>query len=189
LEAIRCCVTAWRRAVIEHWFQDGADSREALSARLSALSDYNRGWDGADPFTEQVLAIPVGGLEPSLLLEAHWRGETAAAIAWALGLIPELPPPSQGTDAAILDRWYPVGESSPGVVRAMREARLRDRAILTAKLAEWRQHLASAEAERERAGPADREAAFAFSRAYERTRGLAWVLSDVSTIEDTPVDP
>jgi hypothetical protein len=55
-------------------------------------------------------------------------------------------------------------------------------------LAAWKQNLVVATASRERAGPADENAAFELSRAYERTRGLAWVLSDTPAIEDTPTD-
>src|SRR5262252_10534691 len=65
LKALRCCITAWRRAAIEHWFLDGVASREALTERLSQLNWYNSVWDGADPFTDFVLKIPVGEMEPT----------------------------------------------------------------------------------------------------------------------------
>ena len=79
LIGLRCCLTAWRRAVIEHWHQDGVASHEELTERLSQLGWYNAGAGGADPFTEHVLQVPVGDLDLSLLLGAHWRTETAAA--------------------------------------------------------------------------------------------------------------
>jgi hypothetical protein len=184
LHAIRYCVTAWRRAAIEHWHQDGVASREELTERLSQLNWYNYAWEGADPFTDFILKVPVGEMEPPLLLEAHWRAETATGIAWALGLIDEIPPLSQRADAALLETFYPLDGQPPAIT----QVNLRDRALIAAELAAWKQNLVVATEKRERAGPADETAAFEFSRAYERTRGLAWVLSDAPAIEDTPMD-
>ena len=185
LIGLRCCLTAWRRAVIEHWHQDGVASREELTERLSQLGWYNTGAGGADPFTEHVLQVPVGDLDPSLLLGAHWRAEAAASIAWALGLVDQIPPPSQRSDVAALESLFPLADRS---APAIAQARMRDRAAIAGKLAEWKQHLSVATANRETAGPADESAAFAVSRAYERTRGLAWVLTDVASIDDTVMD-
>ena len=185
LIGLRACLTAWRRAAIEHWYQDGVASREELTERLSQLGWYNRGAGGADPFTEHVLGVPVGELDPSLLLGAHWRAEAAAGIAWALDLMDEIPPMSERSDPATLERFFPLRDAPPPSIA---QARLRDRAAIAGKLAEWKEHLSVATASREAAGPADEAAAFAFSRAYERTRGLAWVLTDVASIDDTPMD-
>lgn len=182
LRALRCCVTAWRRAAIEHWSLDGVGRREELTERLSHLNWYNYGWSGADPFTDFVLKIPVGEMEPPLLLEAHWRGETAVSIAWALGLLERIPSASERADVAQMESFYPLAGEVPALVGAQ----LRDRDLIAAELAAWKQNLVVATASREGAGPTDENAAFEFSRAYERTRGLAWVLSDTPAIEDTP---
>ena len=184
LNGLRWCITAWRRAAIEHWFHDGVASREELTEKLSALNWYNHVWDGADEFTDFVLKIPVGEMDPSLLLGAHWRGETASAIAWALGLVDVIPPPSQRADAERLEGFFPIGGQAPQIA----QIGLRDRALIAAELAAWKQNLVVAAANRDRAGPTDETAAFEFSRSYERTRGLAWVLSDLADIEDTPMD-
>jgi hypothetical protein len=184
LNGLRWCITAWRRAVIEHWYQDGEDSHEVLSEKLSALGWYNHAAGGADEFTEFVLQVPVGELDPSLLLGAHWRAETATAIAWALGLVAVIPPMPERSDSATLDGFFPLDDRPPAIAAA----RLRDHALIAAELAAWKQNLVLATANRERAGPADEAAALEFSRAYERTRGLAWVLSDAAQIDDTPMD-
>jgi hypothetical protein len=184
LNGLRWCITAWRRAAIEHWFLDGVASREELTEKLSQLGWYNHAWDGADEFTNFVLSVPVGELDPSLLLGAHWRGETASAIAWALGLVDVIPPPSQRSDAATMETFFPLDDRPPGIA----QARLRDRALIAAELAAWKQNLAAAAATRDRAALPDELAAFEFSRSYERARGLAWVLSSLAEIEDTPMD-
>lgn len=180
-------MTAWRRAVIEHWYQQGEASLEQLTERLSQLAWYNRGAGGADPFTEHVVRVPVGALEPSLLLGAHWRAETAVSVAWALGLLDEIPSPSQRSDAPLLEAFFPLTEAPPA---SLAGARLRDRAVLSGKLLEWRRHLATATANRERAtgGPTEEVAALEFSRAYERARGLAWILGDAPSIDDVVMD-
>jgi hypothetical protein len=153
-----------------------------VTERLSHLNWYNHGGGGADPFTDFVLKIPIGEMEPPLLLGAHWRGETAVSIAWALGLLERIPAASQRADMAQMESFYPLD----GEVPALAAAQLRDRDLIAAELAAWKQTLLVATASRERAGPDDENAAFEFSRAYERTRGLAWVLSGTPAIEDTP---
>ena len=181
---LRWCITAWRRAAIEHWFEDGVASPEELTERLEALNAHNYAWDGADEFTDFILKVPVGEMEPPLLLGAHWRIEAACAIAWAMGLVEVIPPPSQRSDAATMESFFPT-DDRPSAIGQMA---LRDRALIAAELAAWKQNLVVAAANRDRAGPTDEAAAFEFSRAYERTRGLAWVLSDLADIDDTPMD-
>ena len=184
LHALRSSIVAWHRAAIERWYQDGVASQEELTERLSQLRWYNVGAGGADPFTEYVLGLPVGDLAPSLVLGAHWRGEAAAAIAWALGLVDEIPPPPQRSDPALIEGLFPLqGAPAP----AIRDARLRDRAEIAAKLSEWKQHLDVTAKNRDRAGPADEAAALEFSRSYERARALAWVLGEAPSIDDTPM--
>ncbi len=187
LKGLRCCIVAWRRAVIEAWYRERAASQEELARKLSQLNWYNHGAGGADPFTDHVLHVPVGDLEPQLYLEAEWRIDTAASIAWALGLVDEIPPMAQRSDSAMLETFFPLQGSLPAAVK---DARLRDRAAIIGKVTEWRQNLKAASANRDGSvgSPTEEAAAFEFSRAYERTRGLVWVLTAAPSIDDTDVD-
>jgi hypothetical protein len=66
---------------------------------------------------------------------------------------------------------------------ALKGAALRDRRGLERALAEWKERTAAARMHRD-ATPEDPPAAFAFSRAFERTRGIAWVLSSLDFVEN-----
>jgi hypothetical protein len=162
-------------------------SRQELAEKLSQLNWYNHEAGGADPFTDHILRVPVGDLEPPAYLGAEWRIETAVSIAWALSLVDEIPPTAQRSDSAMLETFFPLQGSLPASVK---EARLRDRAAIIDKVTEWKQNLSGARANRDRSvgSPMEEAAAVEFSRAYERTRGLVWVLTAAPSIDDTARD-
>jgi hypothetical protein len=145
--------------VIEAWYRQGAASREELAEKLSQLNWYNHGAGGADAFTEHVLHVPVGDLDPPLHLAAEWRIDTAASIAWALGLVDEIPPMAERSDSAVLEAFFPLRGSLPASVK---DARLRDRAAIVEKATEWRQNLKAASANRNSSGGSPTEEAAAF---------------------------
>ena len=78
---------------------------------------------GVDPFTTLVVSVPVGQLEEPLFLEALYRIETAAALAWTLGLSDTLPPVSEGADFDRLSGIFPLeGAPSAAIPGARKRA-------------------------------------------------------------------
>jgi hypothetical protein len=182
LRGLRACLLAWHRSVLEDWHRQAAAPPEALEERLSALRWYAHGLGGTDPLTDHVLAMPIGALGQPLYLGAHWRAETAVSIAWALRLADAIPPVEDRSDIDALSALMPLDAPPP---EAIRGATLRDRAELTRARDDWKRRTDAAEARRSEA-PGE-PAELAFSRAYERTRGLAWVLDGAPTIEDATI--
>jgi hypothetical protein len=180
LTALRSSVLAWHRGVLESWYRNCEAEATLLDRRRAALDSYAGASGEADPFTQHVLAVSLGGLSEPLFLEALYRIEAGAAIAWALGLIDTLPPYTEGADVHALSRLFPIDASpAPAVRAAMRAARLRSRDILEARLAGCRAELKRrqekmAEAAAIRVDPGE-EASVHRSRAFERVRGLGWV--------------
>jgi hypothetical protein len=184
LGGLIACVIAWRRANLEHWLRSGEADAKMLEESRQTLRWYATASGAADPFGQSILDIPVGALDEGLFLEASYRIETAGALAWSLGLLVRLPTAEERIDHRLLEELVPEQD---GPAPAFREAQLRDRAELEHALAEWRERTATAR-ERRDAAPADPPAAFAFSRAYERARGIAWVLSSLDHVEDVRPD-
>jgi hypothetical protein len=144
------------------------------------LAAYAEAAGETDPFVRLVLGTSVGGLDPPLFLEALYRIETAASIAWAFGLA-ELPSIEERADAVVLCGLFPLdGPPADSII----SARKRELSEIAVQLSNWRSRLASA---RERAdqSPNDEAAGIQRSRAFERTRGLLWITTDVPNIEDT----
>jgi hypothetical protein len=182
LRGLRACLLAWHRSVLEDWHRQGVAPADELTRRLAALQGYAAGLGGTDPFTDHVLGVPVGGLEQPLYLGAHWRGETAASLAWALRLVDAIPPVDERSDMGVLEALMPLDAAPP---EALRHATLRDRAELARARDDWRRQ--TAEADDRRAGASSELAELAFSRAFERARGLAWILDGAPSIEDVVV--
>lgn len=182
LGGLVACTIAWRRAKLERWQRSGEADAKVLDEDRHALRWYALGSGSADPFSVLILEIPVGELDEGLYLEASYRIETAGAIAWSLGLLASLPPPEERIDHRLLEEILPQHE---GPSPAFRGAALRDRGELERALVEWRERTAAARKIRD-ATPEDPPAAFAFSRAFERARGIAWVLSSLDYVENVP---
>jgi hypothetical protein len=166
--ALLSCVVAWRRAVIE------AKRREANIVdddALSALRWYWHGAGGTDPFTSHVLALHVGALDDDLFLLALYRIETAVALAWALRLVDEIPPPTERADVDVISRIFPLDAET-----RIKDASLRSHDELHDAANAWRTMLQSC-------APGSLE----FSRAYERARGLLWLNSVGADLHD--IDP
>jgi len=184
LAGIVTCLLAFRRTALEVWRRTGEAPVERLEKLRQQLRLYAAGSGLADPFTASILEVPVGELDQELFLEGSYRIETAGAVGWALGLFATLPPPTDRIDRALLEELFPQHESpSP----ALKGAELRDRGELEGALAAWTAKAVTARARRD-ARPGDEQAAVEFSRAYERARGLAWVLSNAPFVEDVDVE-
>lgn len=180
LAALLSCLVAWRRAALEAQFHEIPEAAAELEERLSALRWYVHGAGGADPFTSYVLEFPLGELDHSLFLLALYRIEVAVGIAWALGLSESMPDADQGANIEWLDELLPVtGSPHPAIA----EARLRDRQELETSRDEWLTALGELRARRDQS-PDDERAGIRFSRAFERTRALVWVLGSAPFVED-----
>jgi hypothetical protein len=179
LQGLMSCLVAWHRAGLEGHYQDGVADSDALEEKRSALGWYAHAADGTDPFTNHILQIPVGELEEPLFLEGLYRIETAVGIAWALRLIEAVPPTDIGADFEALSRLFPLdGPPAPSI----RDAKLREQGEILDKLTEWKALTASARKKRDESH--QESTAIPFSRAFERTRGLAWVCDNTPWIED-----
>ena len=178
--ALVSCMVAWRRACLETYLQDAAGTVEDLGEELEALREYVHELGGVDPFTTYVLDVPIGALDEELLLGATWRIETAGAIAWGLGLLDRIQPVEERTDVALLSDYFPF-QTSPS--RSFTAAVVRDRSQILAERDRWRAIEMHTRRDRD-ARPNEPEVAFAFSRAFERARGLTWMASDARWVED-----
>jgi hypothetical protein len=177
------CIVAWRRAVLEAHYREGAEPH-VLDEKRSALTWYAQGAGGTGPFTEHLLCMRVGELDEPLFLEALYRIESATSIAWALGLLASIPPVEEGAEFEALSNLFPL-DGAPGA--STRDARLRDPQELFHQGLEWKRLTAAA---RKRCDefPGEPAAAIQFSRAFERSRGLVWVSSNAGWLEDTGLD-
>ena len=178
LEGLLGCLTAWRRAVLEGRFQDGDDGT-ALAEQLGHLAAYAEAAGVADPFTKLILRRPVGGLDQPLFHEGLYRIETAASIAWALGLAEDIPSIEDRADFEALRSLFPLD----GPSTAIGGAKLRESSVIAAQRAAWTSRLAAATAAADRSRT-DEVAGIRRSRAFERTRGLIWVGGGMAHIED-----
>jgi hypothetical protein len=178
LEGLLACLTAWRRAVLEGRRNDGEDGN-ALAEELDHLAAYSEAAGVADPFTKLILGRPVGGLDQPLFLEGLYRIETAASIAWALGLAEDIPSIEERADFEALRSLFPLD----GPPMAIDGAKLRESSEIGAQLSAWTSRLTAAWAASERS-PTDEAAGIRRSRAFERTRGLIWVGGGMAHIED-----
>ena len=180
LRALISCLVAWRRAVLETQYRGGVIDTPSLEESRAGLVWYVEGTGGADSFTTHIIHVPIGELDEPLYLAALWRVEAAAGIAWAVGLLDEIPQLEDSSDEALLDRLFPLGGPPHPAVRA---AEMRDRADIADKLEEWR---ALATVTRRRVnGWRIETTAIELSRAFERARALAWVLGSGRWIDDT----
>lgn len=70
-----------------------SDQEDADGARLDILTWLDRLgiWDELEPGEVDLLQESVGGLEPPTDIDAAWRIEAVAVLAWALGLYEKLP--------------------------------------------------------------------------------------------------
>ena len=181
LGGLLSCIVAWRRAVLEAQARDPELDAAMLAGPLEKLRAYAQAAGETDPFTLRVLGSSIGELEEPLFLEALYRIETAAGIAWALGLLDVLPPIEARADFEALGALYPLTAPPP---ERLVNATLRDSAVIAEQLSVWSSRLDAARKRHEQS-PDDESAPLQFSRAFERTRGLAWVSGDTQYVEDT----
>lgn len=180
MRALVSCLVAWRRAVLESKHRDGTSDPATLNDSLSALVWYVHNVGGADAFTTHIIQVPIGELDEPLFLAALWRIEAVGSIAWALQLTDQIPALEYDSDAEELDRLFPLDGPPAASVQG---AELRDRAEIAAKLDEWR--IVASAARRRVNDWRFVVSAIELSRAFERARGLTWVLDDALWIDDT----
>ncbi len=114
-----------RRGFLEqHPEQDDAESPETERFDLNhwLAEEKLTSWSEPDELT--VLQTPVGKLAEDDAMDATWSIEAAAALAWALEKIPQLPPFDEATDAASVIDTIPAPWSRTTEFR--NSARLRD---------------------------------------------------------------
>lgn len=171
------CTCAWRRAVFETQYREHSEAGGALEDARKSLALYCEAAGGVSPFANAILSVPLGELDEDLFLLGLYRMDVAASIAWALHLMDEIPPLTSSSDAERIASLFPL-DGGPGWTRD--DVCPRDPPVLKQVLDEWRSTLAAARTNRD--GSEERE--LEFSRAYERTRGLKWVCTDLPWVED-----
>lgn len=131
-----------RRAFLEERAREiEDDDREAERFDLVAWL-RTEGLDGAATDDERrLLHARVGRLPPDDAAEASWRTEALVALAWALDLLPEMPPYDAVADPAAVVSAIPAPWSPTAAWR--RDARLRPEATIAtererAELWHWR---------------------------------------------------
>lgn len=180
LDALRSCIIAWRRALLELRYQSGEDPT-ALDAEHGDLAAYAHAAGESAPFSLALLAATVGELDRSALLIALYRSEVATTIAWAVQLVDAIPAPDTPADLTALDDLLPLyGPPSQRVGGAT----LRDLRDIAAEHARRSERLAVAHVRSQRE-PQDNDAGMQFSRAYWRCYGLTWVLGSATHVEET----
>ena len=175
LRGLLSCVLAFHRAAFEDHVALGIENP---TKRLSGLRSYVEGCGEIDPFSAHVIDTPLGALDEPLFVEALYRIETAGSIAWALNLIDGIPHPSERVDRSALIALFPLQGDSNAAERAIR----RSNTDLEAELSRWSTITATAREARDREH--NESTALGFSRSYERTRGLLWLVGDSSYVED-----
>lgn len=180
LDALRSCIIAWRRALLDLRYQSGEDVAR-LDAEHGDLAAYADAAGESSPFTHAVLETRAGTLEHSALLIALYRTEVATSVAWALRLVEAIPSPDQPSDLTTLDDLLPLYAAPSERVAS---ATLRDPRDIGAEHARMNVQLAAAR-DRAQRDPHDDAAGMQFSRAYWRCYGLQWLLGSATHVEDT----
>jgi hypothetical protein len=99
--------TLLRRLTLEH--VEGSEDSDAVEEAYDLLAWLSeQGLDAAlTPRESDLLAAPVGSLDPGEVTETSWQSEGLAAIAWAVGIADRLDPPD-GSDVADLLQQLPM---------------------------------------------------------------------------------
>jgi hypothetical protein len=114
-----------RRGFLEqHPEQEDAESPETERFDLNHWLAEEKLTSWSEPEEMNVLQTPVGKLTDDDAVDATWSIEAAAALAWALEKIPQLPPFDEATDAASVIDAIPAPWSRTTEFR--NSARLRD---------------------------------------------------------------
>lgn len=129
-----------------------------------------------------VLMADTGAVPPSRLMALHWRVECVGALAWALGLLEDLPPCTERFDYAAIDAAVPkarsaVDDAATATLRPSHEI-----AAMRARLQSERR----AAAEELEGHEGDRDRSLVHSRALERCRAIEWLVTpDAPSLEAT----
>jgi hypothetical protein len=95
LQRAQCLGLVWRRSTIESAAKGGkARGLEALEEESGQLMDWAAQWQVYPALTSNErrwLLLPIGGWIKSQLVQASWCVEAIGAMAFALGVVPELP--------------------------------------------------------------------------------------------------
>ncbi len=142
------------------------------------------GVERLEPIERVGLFGAIGGLQPDIEIRLHWRLECAGTLAWALGLIAEVPTPDRRFDRAELDRVVP---HTCEEVLALSNVQLRPHATLLSMRDRLRVERVKAKAALV-GHETDMDLSFRNSRALERLRAIEWVLdARLAYLEGTSV--
>ena len=86
------------RSLTEYDGRDIDEAREGIVAWVHASDATVEPED----FEVSILQRPVGGLDEAALAFGSWQIEGAVGLAWALGLLPSMPPHDQPVDPAVI---------------------------------------------------------------------------------------
>jgi len=116
------------RGLLDVNLQQGNESACTLDELNAWVAGLGLG-DELEPEEAELLTVPAGKLPPQEVLNAVWRVEGLAILAWALGLVADLPPYDRPVE---VDALLPaVGFLKLDAARTIRDgARLRDAAEL-----------------------------------------------------------
>jgi len=170
-------------AVGEQGFADVDKIAGQLSGGMRSLFGY----DLLEDDERVVLKAPTGRVPRRQLMLMHWRIECVGVLAWALGLLPEIPDASERFDYDAIDALSP--ETREQATARTQTACLRPTRELMEARARWRQNRLSTEAALQR-DPKSSELQLRRSRALERYRALIWLTNvHYGSLAETGFDP
>lgn len=104
--------------------EDLDDKDDVIASELAFYDVLELGRD-AEPDEEALIRAPGGTLAPQAAIDAVWRAEGMAVLAWALGHLATLPPFDETADLGDVARALDLPWSDPSDVRAVRSPHLR----------------------------------------------------------------
>jgi hypothetical protein len=100
------------------------DGQAAIDADLAFYRDLDLARD-AEPAEDALITAPHGTLERQATIDAIWRAEGLAVLAWALGRLDELPPIDMTADLGLLAERLALPWTSASEVVVMHAPELR----------------------------------------------------------------
>lgn len=107
------------------------EADESLSDGAAAIADDLAYFDelglaaDAEPDEEALVRAPYGTLADQAVIDATWRAEGVAVLAWALGRLDELPPIDETVDLALLAERVELPWASAADAMLLRSPALR----------------------------------------------------------------
>lgn len=140
--ATRCIILGalLNRAALE---ESAGEAESELAAEAFDLRGWlhTEGlWDELTPKEKTFLSARLGAIPPEDVVAASWQGAGLDALAWALGLLPSLPPTGLGDfDLLVHELPHPWQKTGPWIAaRGLRPEREIAREREIAEIWEWR---------------------------------------------------